>query len=379
MPGLFFSRKSKNGVGEASPPAVAPDDDTLYQPLVTANHVDEPPDAIPGMPDLYAILGVDPRSSDDIIRYAYRKRAAKLVDARWRQGRAARKLSELNAAYEILGKPDRRADYDRQRARLAYYQRTYATAPPVLDGSVSDGAGRGSMASVAAAPHTRRGTRGGRRLPAPNGPILALVILAVIGLALYAAVTMLNMRSLVDLSPILDAGAAAGLPIRPRATAVGTSSNAAATAVPTRAANATAPTLQVVVPPAVVPTATRASVPTSTASAKPTTSTTGSGAIQSSVQLSTQTPSPRSNVTITARFLRDGQPMRGVPVYASVYFKTVEERWPSGGATQPTNERGEAAITFNIGNATPGFEVPVHVVAEIDGQPQVLETAFTPR
>src|SRR5918997_5347766 len=125
MAGLFFSRKSKNGVGTSTEPeAVTPDSQMLYEPLPAASMLDEPPDAIPGIPDLYAVLGVDPRSSDDIIRYAYRKKATKLHDARWRAGRAARQLAELNAAYEILGKPDRRADYDRQRARYHYYQQS---------------------------------------------------------------------------------------------------------------------------------------------------------------------------------------------------------------------------------------------------------------
>src|SRR3954464_836317 len=123
MAGLFFSRKSKNGVGTpAEPEVITPDADSLYQPMPVAPMMDEPPEAIPGIPDLYGVLGIDPRASDDIIRYAYRKKAAKLMDARWRPGRAARRLAELNAAYEILGKPDRRADYDRQRARVYYYQ-----------------------------------------------------------------------------------------------------------------------------------------------------------------------------------------------------------------------------------------------------------------
>src|SRR6188768_55607 len=129
MAGLFFSRKSKNGT--EPPPSVSPDADSLYDPLPAPALYDEPPEALPGVPDLYGVLGVDPRSSDDIIRYAYRKKASKLMDARWRPGRAARQLAELNAAYEILGKPDRRVDYDRQRARSYYYQQS--AAEPLLD------------------------------------------------------------------------------------------------------------------------------------------------------------------------------------------------------------------------------------------------------
>ena len=101
----------------------------------------------PRIPDLYAVLGVDPRSSDDIIRYAYRKKAARLHDARWRPGRAARRLAELNAAYEILGKPDRRSDYDRQRPRTYYYQQTARQEQILDDPSVlSQGGAHGQRA-----------------------------------------------------------------------------------------------------------------------------------------------------------------------------------------------------------------------------------------
>src|SRR3712207_6946108 len=123
MVGLFKwkSKSDRDATGhvpdfEATAPA-------LYDPRL-ADFEDTTPDALPGMPDLYAVIGVDERASDDTIRYAYRRRAAKLLDARWRPGRAARQLAQLNAAYEILGKPDRRADYDRQRARLYYYQQS---------------------------------------------------------------------------------------------------------------------------------------------------------------------------------------------------------------------------------------------------------------
>src|SRR5688500_15775757 len=105
-------------------PDPEPEPEPTYQPLALAPRYDEPPDGLPGVPDLYAIVGVDPLSSDEIIRYAYRKKAARLHERRWRPDQAVRQLAELNAAYEILGKPDRRADYDRRRARAAMLDRT---------------------------------------------------------------------------------------------------------------------------------------------------------------------------------------------------------------------------------------------------------------
>ena len=44
MAGLFFSRKSKNGVGTSTEPeAVAPDSQVLYEPIPAASMLDEPP------------------------------------------------------------------------------------------------------------------------------------------------------------------------------------------------------------------------------------------------------------------------------------------------------------------------------------------------
>src|SRR4051812_23480657 len=186
MVGLFFSRKSKNGVGAPAEPAGLADAEPLYEPLPPALMA-EPPDAIPGIPDLYGVLGVDPRSSDDIIRYAYRKKASKLLDARWRPGRAARQLAEVNAAYEILGKPDRRADYDRQRARTYYYQQAPAVEP--LPGEREDTLVQSGLPTPG---RTGRGTTAWTRPKAPRGLLEAIAILGVVAIAIYAGYTVLG-------------------------------------------------------------------------------------------------------------------------------------------------------------------------------------------
>ena len=55
---------------------------------------------------------------------------------------------------------------------------------------------------------------------------------------------------------------------------------------------------------------------------------------------------------MTIRLTRDGAAVVGAPVFLVTHYKTVDERFPGGNATVPTNEIGEAMITFNIGDAT---------------------------
>lgn len=361
MAGLFFSRKSKNGVGtSAEPEAVSPDTQTLYEPLPAASLVDEPPDAIPGIPDLYAVLGVDPRSSDDIIRYAYRKKAAKLHDARWRPGRAARRLAELNAAYEILGKPDRRADYDRQRARVQYYQQAARPEPP-LDDPMTPPTGR------TGGKRSKRSASGWLRPGAPRGLLEAIAIVGVVVVAIYAGYTVLGNGSLVDLGPIQDAGAALGLPVRPRT--VPTASPAPVLAAPTPTPR------QVIVPAVNVPSPTP-TAPQPTPAAAP-----ASGPVRTSARISNPTPPRRSEINVVMKVTRgdDNRPVVGAPVYLIAYYRTVQERFPAGDATVPTNEIGEAMIPFNIGDATAGHQVIVEMIARVDGEEHKVQTTFVPR
>ena len=359
MAGLFFSRKSKNGVGTPAAPE-ATDAEPLYEPLLAASPMDEPPDAIPGIPDLYALLGVDTRCSDDIIRYAYRKKAAKLLDARWRPGRAARQLAELNAAYEILGKPDRRADYDRQRARMSYYQQSVRQEHLLGDTGMLPPAG-----SLAAPRHDRR-SRSWLRPRAPRGLLEAFVILGVVVVALYAAYTVLGSSNLIDLTAVQDAGAAMGLPVRPRT---------APTVGPTATAVAVMPTptpRQVIVPQVAVPTSTPPPEPTASATA-------ATAPVRTAVRVSNPSPPRRSEISVSVRFTRDDKPISGVPVYLVAHYKTIEERFPENEGNVQTNVNGEATITFNIGDATAGFPVNVDVIGTVDGQPVQAQTTFLPR
>lgn len=77
------------------------------------------------LPDCYAILGVPPTASRDEIRAAYRRLALRHhpdVNPPDEDEVAANEfMRQLNAAYEVLNAPRRRAAYDRQR---------WAQAPP---------------------------------------------------------------------------------------------------------------------------------------------------------------------------------------------------------------------------------------------------------
>jgi hypothetical protein len=358
MAGLFFSRKSKNGVGTpAEPDPIGADAHTLYEPLPPPPMMNEPPDAIEGIPDLYAVLGVDARASDDIIRYAYRKKATKLHDARWRPGRAARQLAELNAAYEILGKPDRRADYDQQRARIYYYQQT-ARQQLLLDNpaALTDGASR--------RPQSQRAPSGWLRPRIPRGLLEAVAIVGVVAIAGYAGYYVLASGNLVDLGGIRDAGAAIGLPVRPRA--LPTPSPVPVLAGPT------ATPRQVIVPAVSVPSPTATMAPLPTAAAP-------TGPLQATARMNNPTPPRRTEVNVVMKVTRGGKAVAGAPVYLVAHYKTVDERFPTGDGTVPTNEIGEAMIVFNIGDATAGFPVNVDVVAVVDGETVQAQTTFLPR
>lgn len=365
MAGLFFPRKSKNGAGKpADPPPASPDAQPLYEPLAAGAHPAPLPVPAPdpALPDLYAVLGVDPRASDDVIRYSYRKKAARLHDARWRPGRAARQLAELNAAYEILGKPDRRADYDRQRARHAYYRPAGGydgiggPTAPLPQAAIS---GAGTTARTGRVP-------AGRALRLPRGLLELVVIVGVLAVAVYAGYTfMSSSASLVDLSAIRDAGAAFGLPVGGRP--------AAPVASPTAIPVLPTPTPRQVIVPAAPTSAPAAASPAPVATRGVAES------VRATARVNNPAPARRTEIGVIMRLTRDNQPLRNVPVYAIAHYRTVDERFPENNGTVATNDLGEATITFNIGDATAGFPVNVDVIAAVDGEEVKAQTSFVPR
>ena len=98
-------------------------------------------------------------------------------------GRA--RLAEVNAAYEILGKPDRRADYDRQRARSTTISRPPTRRPiPTLDRTWCR---HGSGSAGDAAAGAPSAASGNFRPRAPRGLLEAIAIVGVVVIAITPA------------------------------------------------------------------------------------------------------------------------------------------------------------------------------------------------
>jgi len=63
-------------------------------------------------PDYYSILQVHPKAEKEVIDAAYRRLAAKYHPDVNEASDAAEKMKQINAAYEVLSDPVRRAAYD---------------------------------------------------------------------------------------------------------------------------------------------------------------------------------------------------------------------------------------------------------------------------
>jgi curved DNA-binding protein CbpA len=82
---------------------------------------------LPKFKDYYQVLGIPPRSHARVIEESYWEQAHELHSQPTR--RAARRLSVINEAYEVLGSPHRRDAYDR-----LYADRLRAEEPPPRPG-----------------------------------------------------------------------------------------------------------------------------------------------------------------------------------------------------------------------------------------------------
>ena len=67
------------------------------------------------MKDYYGLLGVSPDASADIIKTAYRKKAAQYHPDRNPAANAAGKFRQVQEAYEVLTDNDRRKAYNETR------------------------------------------------------------------------------------------------------------------------------------------------------------------------------------------------------------------------------------------------------------------------
>ncbi len=72
--------------------------------------------AMQNTPDYYAIIQVDPRAERDVIDVAYRRLASKYHPDVDHSPGATDRMKLLNAAYDVLSDPAKRAAYDLSRA-----------------------------------------------------------------------------------------------------------------------------------------------------------------------------------------------------------------------------------------------------------------------
>jgi hypothetical protein len=278
-------------------------------------------------PGLYAVLGLDPSATDAEIQTTYRRQAARLSGTGSNNIQA---LRQLNVAYEVLGNPVRRAEYD--RLRLAHL---FAPGPPT---PIRPGA----KAVIAPTRRTRP-----RQVVQPRAAGLpeVLVVMLVVGVAVLAG-TLIIPRVNINLSAL----------------------NAFQNILPL--SNSRRAIIDQNVTPA----------PAATTSAPTPTVRPGLADRFAATVISVSNPNPPQNSpeSVTIRLRRDGQPASNFDVWAVVQYRTTEERWPASGA-QKTDASGLATINFNIGPATIGYSVTVRVFAQVEDQQLSWSTSFTPR
>jgi hypothetical protein len=275
-------------------------------------------------PGLYAVLGLDPSVSDAEIQTTYRRHAARLMTSGANENAAMR---QLNVAYEVLGNPVRRAEYDRARSlQLA------APGPPSTF--------QGTPKNAARVTRRRRPRHVVQPRYTGRGDVLVLLVvvaLSVVAGALIIPRLSINLSGLNALSNVLPASGR-------------------------RAIDAT-------VTPA--PAATRVPTPTVPAGL-------AARFAGSTVSMSAANPPQNTPESIVIRLRRDNQPAANLDVWATLDYRTTSERWPATGSIK-TDANGAATITFDVGQATPGYAVQVHVFAQVDDLQLSWATSFTPR
>ncbi|MGZ9160014.1 MAG: DnaJ domain-containing protein [Candidatus Limnocylindrales bacterium] len=101
-----------------------------------------------GAPDPYKALQVDPEAEHEVIVAAYRRLAHKYHPDVTPGPQAAARMAMINAAWELIGEPDRRAAFDRERAVRSAMGRRAADR----SGSLGPASPSGASGSGAARP-----------------------------------------------------------------------------------------------------------------------------------------------------------------------------------------------------------------------------------
>ena len=114
--------------------------------------------------DPYKILQVDPEAEHEVVAAAYRRLARKYHPDTAIGAESIGRMEAINAAWEVLGDPKRRAAHDRQRALQAAASRSGAATSPA---GATAGPTPSAPASAGAspAPDAGRGTGGPASAP----------------------------------------------------------------------------------------------------------------------------------------------------------------------------------------------------------------------
>ena len=96
--------------------------------------------------DPYKVLQVDPEAEDEVVQAAYRRLARKYHPDLAPDAAAADRMQAINAAWELIGSPARRAAYDRARGS---FSGTSAATPTSARAAASAAGGANSVAGGA--------------------------------------------------------------------------------------------------------------------------------------------------------------------------------------------------------------------------------------
>jgi len=118
-------------------------------------------------PDPYKVLQVDPEAEDEVIAAAYRRLARKYHPDTATGAEAVGRMQSINAAWEVIGNPTRRATYDRQRAVEAAISRS-GVAGGTAGGTDAGGTGHAPAADAARPAPTQAPSGAPPRTPEPE-------------------------------------------------------------------------------------------------------------------------------------------------------------------------------------------------------------------
>jgi curved DNA-binding protein CbpA len=105
-------------------------------------------------PDPYKTLQVDPEAEDEVIAAAYRRLARKYHPDVAGGAEAVARMASINAAWEVVGDPVRRAAFDRQRAVAGALARRAAEAESARSESARGGELGGDTPAAPRPPET---------------------------------------------------------------------------------------------------------------------------------------------------------------------------------------------------------------------------------